>query len=104
MREDGQEQLRQLRAKAHMLHPIVTVGRKGLSDPVFDELNRALSDHELIKIKLAIGDKILRHQVIQEICHRSGASLVQHVGRVATLVRPNPVVHPKKSNLQRRRH
>ena len=102
MTEDGQEQLRQLRAKAHVLHPIVTVGRQGLSQRLLDELDRALNDHELIKIKLAISDRITRNRVIQELCQRSGASLVQHIGRVATLLRPSPKANPKKSNLQRR--
>ncbi|MEC9240752.1 MAG: YhbY family RNA-binding protein, partial [Pseudomonadota bacterium] len=41
-----------LKAIAHHLDPIVTIGNAGLSTSVIAELKRAISDHELIKIRL----------------------------------------------------
>ena len=92
---------RQLRALAHTLRPVVTVAGKGLSDSVLQEVDRALADHELIKVKISVGDRTQRETIIGALCERSGALLVQRIGNIATLMRPNPAADPKKSNLQR---
>ncbi len=95
------KELRQLRALAHKLRPVVTVAGKGLSSAVLEELDRALKDHELIKVKVAVGDREQRELVIAEVCERSSAVLVQRIGNIATLLRANPQADPKKSNLHR---
>jgi len=95
------KELRQLRALAHKLRPVVTVAGKGLSSTVLEELDRALKDHELIKVKVAVGDREQRELVIAEVCERSSAVLVQRIGNIATLLRANPQADPKKSNLHR---
>ena len=95
------KELRQLRALAHKLRPVVTVAGKGLSSTVLEELDRALKDHELIKVKVAVGDREQREVVIAEVCERSSAVLVQRIGNIATLLRANPQADPKKSNLHR---
>ena len=59
--------IKQLRAIGHKLKPIVTVAGNGLSEGVLAELNRALTDHELIKIKLAVGSRETRKDVAQQI-------------------------------------
>lgn len=92
---------RQLRALAHTLRPVVTVAGKGLSDSVLQEVDRALADHELIKVKITVGDRTQRETIIGALCERTGALLVQRIGNIATLMRPNPAADPKKSNLQR---
>ena len=46
-----------LKAIAHHLDPIVTIGSVGLSTSVIAELKRAISDHEMIKIRLNVGDR-----------------------------------------------
>jgi len=97
------KELRQLRAQAHSLKPVVTVAGKGLAPSVLQELDRALNDHELIKVKVAVGDRKQRESVIGELCTQSQALLVQRVGNIATLLRPNPQADPRKSNLQRNR-
>jgi len=92
---------RQLRAIGHRLKPVVTVGSGGLSNAVLAELDRALADHELIKIKLAVGDRDARGHVLDELLSRSGAELIQRVGNTALILRPSPEPDPKKSNLLR---
>ena len=96
-------ELRQLRAQAHSLKPVVTVAGKGLAPSVLEELDRALNDHELIKVKVAVGDREQRESVIEELCGQSEAYLVQRVGNIATLLRTNPQADPRKSNLHRSR-
>ena len=95
------KELRQLRALAHSLRPVVTVAGKGLAPPVLEEVDRALNDHELIKVKVAVGDRVQRESVIASLCEHSGAHLVQRIGNIATLLRENPQADPKKSNLHR---
>ena len=101
MNTPSSTELRQLRALAHKLRPVVTVAGKGLSSTVLEELDRALRDHELIKVKVAVGDREQRELVIAEVCERSSAVLVQRIGNIATLLRANPQADPKKSNLHR---
>jgi len=95
------KELRQLRALAHALRPVVTVAGNGLSDSVLQEVDRALSDHELIKVMISVGDGTHRETIIGALCERSGALLVQRIGNIATLIRRNPAADPKKSNLKR---
>ncbi len=94
-------ELKQYRAIAHKLHPIVTVAGAGLSDGVMGEMERALSDHELIKIKVTVGDRDLRDGVIDQLLQQLSATLVQRIGNTATLLRRNLEADPRKSNLQR---
>ena len=83
-------QRKQLRAKAYQLKPVVLIGQGGLSDAVVAEIDRALEDHELIKIKARVGDRDVRNEMIDSACSRLGASLVQRIGNVAVLFRQRP--------------
>ena len=44
-----------LKARAHPLEPIVYVGHEGLTDAVLKEIERALTAHELIKVRVNEG-------------------------------------------------
>ena len=90
-----------LRTMGHALKPVVTVAGKGLSEGVLEELNRALEDHELIKVKLMVADRELRHQVIGELCEKSGAELIQEIGKIALIFRAAQKPNAKLSNLLR---
>ena len=94
---------RKLKQIAHHLHPIVTVGDAGVSDSVGRELDRALSDHELIKVKLA-GDREQREAWIAELTEAGGCELVTSIGKVAVFYRPNPAANPRLSNVARFAH
>ncbi|WP_018951293.1 ribosome assembly RNA-binding protein YhbY [Thioalkalivibrio sp. AKL12] len=83
-------QRRHLRSLAHPRKPIVTIGRNGLTDAVLAELELALTHHELVKIKVNIGDREVRNGTVEKLCERTGAARVQRVGYVATLFRRNP--------------
>lgn len=95
------EQRREYRAIAHNLKPVIIVGDKGLSEGLQDELERALSDHELIKIKVASTDREARQEAIQALCDTSGAELVQTIGKIAVILRRAKKPNPKLSNLLR---
>jgi RNA-binding protein len=92
---------KQLRAIGHKLNPVVTVAGNGLSEGVLAELERALSDHELIKVKLVVGERGAREALADEICGKTGAELVQAIGNVILILRRNPKPDPRLSNLVR---
>ena len=79
----------QLKAKAHSLKPVVMLGNQGLTDAVSLEINRALNDHELIKVKIATHDRELRNQLFATITESLGAELVQAIGHIGVLYRKN---------------
>ena len=95
------EQRREYRAIAHNLKPVIIVGDKGLSEGLQDELDRALNDHELIKIKVASQDREVRQEAIQALCESSGAELGQTIGKIAVILRRARKPNPKLSNLLR---
>jgi RNA-binding protein len=77
-----------LRGKAHSLKPVVSVGDKGITPSLMTELDSALDHHELIKVRVRVGDRDSRAQVITELTSGTGALLVSRVGNIAALYRP----------------
>jgi RNA-binding protein len=86
----SERQRRHLRGLAHELQPVVRLGTAGLTDAVARETDRALTDHELIKIKAPGGDREARDALFEELARRTGSSLVHRIGNVAVLYRPRP--------------
>src|SRR5690554_6382756 len=95
------EQGREYRTTAQNLKPVIIVGDKGLSEELQEELERALIDHELIKIKQASTDREARQEDDQPLCESSGAELVQTIGKIAVILRWAKKPNPKLSNLLR---
>lgn len=95
------EQRREYRGIAHNLKPVIIVGDKGLTEGLQEELERALNDHELIKIKVASPDREARQQVVDAICQSTGAELIQTIGKVAVIMRRAQKPKPRLSNLLR---
>lgn len=83
-------QIRHLRGLAHPLRPVVMVGQHGMKDSIMAEVEIALDAHELIKLKISVGDREARDEIIQDILAQSGAELVQRIGNTAILFRRNP--------------
>lgn len=83
-----------LKARAHALEPVVQVGHAGLTDAVMAEVDRALTAHELIKVRMAVTDRAEREALGEELCSRADAAAVQRVGKVIVLWRPRPENEP----------
>lgn len=79
-----------LKARAHALRPVVAVGSERLSAPVLREIEASLKAHELIKIRVLGEDRDLRQAMLGEICKLTGASPVQHIGKILVVYRENP--------------
>ena len=80
---------RALKSRAHSLEPVVLVGDKGLTPSVLAEIERALVAHELIKIRVQ-AERDGRAGLLDEICIRSNALAVQHIGKMLVVYRPKP--------------
>ena len=85
------KQTHHLRSLCHHLRPVVIIGSAGTTPRVLEEIENALAHHELIKIKIAPGDRDTRRQIALDICRSMHAHLIQMIGHVATLYRPGRV-------------
>lgn len=96
-----QEQKKQFKSIGHHLKPVLIVADNGVTEGVLAELERALNDHELIKIQLRITEREGRLAVIDELCKASKADLAQVIGKMALLYRKNPKANRNLSNISR---
>ena len=95
-----EHQKKHLRGLGHRLKPVVLIGEAGLSEGVRAEFEQTLEHHELIKIKVRVGDRGERDRLIEDLCATGGAELVQRIGNTALLFRRNPeqskIILPKR--------
>jgi RNA-binding protein len=83
----SEKQKKYLRRLAHPMSPIVMLGNAGLTDGVVNELERALTDHELVKVAARVGAREARDEALQTLANRTRAELVQRVGHVGVFYR-----------------
>ena len=83
-----ESQRKHLRRLGHALKPVVMIGNAGLTDSVATEIDAALEHHELIKIRVRVGDRTARDQVMNGVAQRLHAALIQRIGNMALLYRP----------------
>ena len=81
---------RSLRARAHPLHPVVSIGAHGLTPSVVHEIDVALAAHELIKIRAHVDDRDAREALLARVCDELGAAPVQHLGKLLIVYRRKP--------------
>lgn len=91
-----ERQRKYLRGLAHGLKPTIHIGVSGVSPALLAELERTLEHHELVKIRVRVGDRARRERTIAEILQRTGAELLSRVGNVAVVYRPH-LAEPKIS-------
>ena len=85
----SEPQKKYLRGLGHALKPVVMVGESGLTDAVRAEFESSLEHHELIKIRVKVGDREQRDKIILSLCETANAELVQRIGNMALLFREN---------------
>lgn len=91
-----EQQKKFLRGRGHQLKPVIMIGEAGLSDAVVAEYESTLDHHELIKVSVRVGDRSARDEIIRKLCDDSSAQLIQRIGNVALLFRPNLKKKPEK--------
>jgi len=87
---------RELRAKAHHLHPVVRVGQHGLTPAVIREIDVNLRAHELIKVRVFSEARDERRALLERICAALDAAPVQQIGKLLVLWRPAPESAPER--------
>lgn len=92
----SEHQKKHLRGLGHQLKPVIMVGDAGLSESVLAEYESTLDHHELIKVRVRAGDREARDAIIEKLCTDSSAILIQRIGNVALLFRPNLKKKPEK--------
>jgi RNA-binding protein len=80
----------ELRAEAHHLNPTVHIGQHGLTPSVIGSLDDALRTRELVKVKLGNKDEMKPRDVANSLALATNSTVVQVIGRTATLFRENP--------------
>jgi RNA-binding protein len=86
----SESQKKYLRGLGHQIRPVVTVGDAGLSPSLLEEFESAISHHELIKVRIRSTRRKTRDALFEELCRQASATLVQRIGNVALIYRPNP--------------
>ena len=83
------KQIKHLKSLGHKLKPIVTIGQHGMKESINNELEIALDYHQLVKLKVNVGDRDARDALVQQILDTHKVLLIQRVGNVALLYRKN---------------
>lgn len=87
---------RYLRSLGHSLDPIVQIGKDGIKANVISAVNRALEDHELIKVKLLQEAPVDRHEAAEELSKQTESEMIQVLGRTVLLYKR----HPKEPKIE----
>lgn len=81
---------RALRAAGHHLGPVVQVGKGGVTEALLRQIDQALLDHELIKVKVGTETPEDRFETAELLGNGSGAAVAQILGRTILLYRKHP--------------
>jgi RNA-binding protein len=83
----SEKQKKYLRRLAHPMSPIVMLGNAGLTSGVVQELDRALNDHELVKVSARVGDRTARDAALDDLAVKTSSAIVQRIGNVGVFYR-----------------
>lgn len=83
-------QRKEHRADAHHLDPVVLIGADGLTPAVVKEVDRALSAHGLIKVRVFSDERTTREEILARLTDELSAAPIQHIGKLLVLWRPVP--------------
>ncbi len=92
---------KRFRTIGQRLNPVLIIAQKGVTDSIRQEIERALSDHELIKVKLLVPDRQAKRALTDSLCEEFAAECVHRVGHVILLYRAAAKPNASLSNLVR---
>ena len=81
--ELSERQRKYLRGLGHALDPVILIGNAGVTPAVIAETRRALSDHELIKVKFRGADRENRDAGLTELATATESVMLQRIGHTA---------------------
>jgi RNA-binding protein len=95
--ELNNKQISHLKGLGQLLEPVARVGHAGLSDAFIASLNKALDDHELVKVKFS-DFKDQKKELSPKLAELTNSRLIMRVGNVAVLYREQ--ADPAKRKIQ----
>ena len=81
--ELSERQRKYLRGLGHALDPVLLIGQHGVTPAVIAEAQRALNDHELVKVKFRGAEREARDLGLAQLATATGSILVQRIGHTA---------------------
>ena len=90
---------KKMRILGHHLKPVIMVAEKGLTAGVITESERALADHELIKVRFNIADKKIKKHLADELIKTCNAEEIQMIGHILLMYKPAKKPKTHLSNL-----
>ena len=90
-----------LKKIAHNIKPLIQIGKNGVTPGTIANIDKALKDHELIKIKY-LEHKAEKKNLTRQIIEETGSDLINQIGNTATLYRESPNPEKKEINLSRK--
>ncbi len=88
--------LRELKNQLHHLKPAVVITEAGLTNAVFQDIEQALVESELIKIRTNASSSEELTTIADEICAKVKAVLVQTMGYIIAVYRKNVLVEEQQ--------
>jgi RNA-binding protein len=79
----SERQRKYLRGLGHALNPVILIGSAGVTPAVIAETLRALSDHELIKVKFRGAERENRDAGLIELATATESTMLQRIGHTA---------------------
>ena len=76
------KQKHHLRGIAHSLDPFVIIGKNGLTQASILSISKSLANHELIKVKVKVGDKMEFAPIIEK---KTSSEVVGSIGKILIL-------------------
>jgi RNA-binding protein len=81
------KQIRDLKALAHHLKPVIQVGKAGIGGNLLEQVELALESHELIKVSVLETSPQSRDEVATLLAEETRATCVQTIGKLVVLYR-----------------
>lgn len=91
-----------LRAESHHMEPIFQVGKGGLSEAFYKQVDEALTTRELIKVRVLLETTpISPKEAAEELAANTGAEVIGVVGGVIILYRYSQEKHDKEKQKEK---
>ena len=92
----SKKQVKQLRAMANQLNPLLYIGKNDLTDAAVKQASETMDSHELLKVAVQDGSGLTAKEAADKLAGQIGAQVVQVIGNRFVLYRtttPNHIYH-----------
>lgn len=80
----------EFRRQANTLPAIFQIGKENITEPLIEGVDAALKKRELIKLTVLETSELSAKEAASELAEKTGADVIQCIGRKFVLYRPKP--------------